>query len=205
MSLFFRSALRASTALPSTASTSRIATSLITLQRYNSTLPPTPPPTTSELFPSPSGSSSSSNTQSQEKTKSALSSLRFEIPSSSSSSTGTGSGSGSGSASSSSSSTDPNVEDWWTIASRRNHIGYPNTVYTGRSILVPRGGEFNTAYRRLNGLLRNGNMKKELRLGEFYEKPSVRKRRLLSERHRRRFKEMVRTKVQQVISMRSRG
>ncbi|KAK8854553.1 ribosomal protein S21 [Kwoniella newhampshirensis] len=199
MLMLFRSALRASTT-STVASTSRVvlaAPSFVPSSlRYNSTLPPSPP-TSSSLFPSSSSTpTSTSNSSGKE---SALSSLRFEIPPASSSSS-----SGNGSQSSLSSS-DPNAESWWIEASARNSLGYPMTTYSGRSILVPRGGEFISAYKRLGGLLRNSNMKKELRLGEFYEKPSVRRRRLLSERHRRRFKEMVRTKVQQVISMRSRG
>lgn len=47
------------------------------------------------------------------------------------------------------------------------------------------------AYKRMQGVMRMGNMKKEAKLNEFHEKPSVRRRRLRSERHRRRFKEMV--------------
>lgn len=43
----------------------------------------------------------------------------------------------------------------------------------------------------MQGVMRMGNMKKEAKLNEFHEKPSVRRRRLRSERHRRRFKEMV--------------
>jgi len=52
--------------------------------------------------------------------------------------------------------------------------------------------------------LGRNSIKKELRLGEFYEKPSDRKRRLAMERHRRRFQELVRQKVRLVQTIRSR-
>jgi ribosomal protein S21 len=49
--------------------------------------------------------------------------------------------------------------------------------------------------RRLSGLLARTGVKKYVRRSEFYEKPSERKRRLGTERHRRRFQEMVSDRV----------
>ncbi|ODN77756.1 ribosomal protein S21 [Cryptococcus amylolentus CBS 6039] len=108
---------------------------------------------------------------------------------------------------------DPTSEDWWMHFSskpsdaslHRSSSGLPSKYFSGRSIALTRGGDFMQGYRRLQSVVRSGNMKKEARLNEFYEKPSLRRRRLRSERHRRRFKEMVRTKVQQALAMRSKA
>jgi ATP-dependent RNA helicase MSS116 len=62
--------------------------------------------------------------------------------------------------------------------------------YSGRSVQT-RDGNFAMAYRRLSGILGRNRIKKELRLGEHHEKGSERRRRLKSERHRRRFAELV--------------
>lgn len=71
--------------------------------------------------------------------------------------------------------------------------GYPGNQFSGRQLLkgADRYFEFGVAYRRLNRKLIDSNVRRELQLGEFYEKPGDRKRRLRSERHRRRFQEMV--------------
>ncbi|WVO14430.1 ribosomal protein S21 [Cryptococcus depauperatus] len=105
------------------------------------------------------------------------------------------------------SSSDPLSESWWIALTRKDSDSqYPSKFYSGRSLEVLRGSNaFLTTYKRLQGVMRNGNMKKEAKLNEFYEKPSVKRRRLRSERHRRRFKEMVRSKVQQAMAMRNRA
>ncbi|OCF32644.1 ribosomal protein S21 [Kwoniella heveanensis CBS 569] len=209
MSFLARSALALRAVSAPTSSSSRAAlipiSPLVVARslRFNSTLPPPPsassspetalPPKSSELF----GSSNVSDVGAGVRTGTPnFQNLKFDIPSSSSSSL----------LGSSSSSNDP--EAWWRERSNQaaqEKKGYPTTISTGRSIPVSRNGDFMTAYKRLQGLIRNSNLKKEARLTEYHEKPSVRRRRLISERHRRRFKEMVRTKVQQVISMRHRG
>ncbi|WVR09386.1 ribosomal protein S21 [Kwoniella sp. DSM 27419] len=194
MSMFFRSTLRA------TASSSRpllptFTPLAIARSRYNSTLPPSPPASSSgssDLPANPSSSSATPTRTGNPASADPFRSLKIEVPG--------------GSSTLVSASSDPDA--WWRKLSkvRQEQLrGYPTSTSTGRSVFLPRGGDLSTALRRLNGLLRNSNMKKELRLGEFHEKPSVRRRRLISERHRRRFREMVRTKVQQVISMRNRG
>ncbi|AFR96666.1 ribosomal protein S21 [Cryptococcus neoformans C23] len=108
---------------------------------------------------------------------------------------------------------DPTSEDWWMTLSKKSHYNtfsstksfHPTKYFSGRSIELNRGTDFLVAYKRMQGVMRMGNMKKEAKLNEFHEKPSVRRRRLRSERHRRRFKEMVRSKVQQALAMRSRA
>jgi ribosomal protein S21 len=46
-------------------------------------------------------------------------------------------------------------------------------------------------YRRLQGVMSRSGVRRDLRLGEFHEKSSDRRRRVESERHRKRFQEMV--------------
>ncbi|WWC71297.1 mitochondrial 37S ribosomal protein bS21m [Kwoniella pini CBS 10737] len=197
MSFLIRSTLR--NISNSSSSSSRITIPLIDSIRFNSTLPsssssneittntplpPSPPPKSGELFSKPS---------SKTITNDSFSKLRFDNLSENNNN-----------------NNDETIDDseiWWkklSINSNSYNFGFPTNISTGRSITVPKGGEFNSSYKRLQGLLRQSNLKKELRLQEFHEKPSVKRRRLISERHRRRFKEMVRTKVQQVVSMRNR-
>jgi ribosomal protein S21 len=52
-------------------------------------------------------------------------------------------------------------------------------------------GDVVGAIRRLNGMLGRTGVKKHVRRGEYYEMPSEKRRRVASERHRRRFQEMV--------------
>ncbi|WVQ68516.1 ribosomal protein S21 [Kwoniella botswanensis] len=195
MSFLFRTSLRV--AASSTPSSSRLTLPALSIAiRHNSTIPTSSssgessPPKSGELF-SPHSSSSSSNSKNLFQSN-GFSKLKFD-PISSSASEGKGQGE------------DSDGEAWWRQLSKNAKTGFPTTPSTGRSIVVSRGGDFQTSYKRLQGLLRQSNLKKELRLQEYHEKPSVRRRRLISERHRRRFKEMVRTKVQQVVSMRNRG
>ena len=53
-------------------------------------------------------------------------------------------------------------------------------------------------YRSLMATLRRNNVRRELKLTERYEKPNQMRRRKRSERHRRRFADMIRKKVQLV-------
>ncbi|WWC90427.1 ribosomal protein S21 [Kwoniella dendrophila CBS 6074] len=214
MAFLFRTTLRA------TASSSKsVLPSFININtsiRLNSTLPntsessssspssssnaPSTPPTSGQLFSNLSG------TTGKRDLREGFSKLRFD-PLINSSSLSQDNDEGDKIYGSNSNNNSSERENWWIKASRTSQDlgGYPTNQSTGRSILVTKNGEFLTAYKRLQGLLRQSNLKKELRLQEFHEKPSVKKRRLLSERHRRRFKEMVRAKVQQVVSMRNRG
>lgn len=63
--------------------------------------------------------------------------------------------------------------------------------YSGRSVEVTSFRPVAAALGRLNRTLNQNNVKKELRLEERFEKPNAKRRRLKSERHRRRFAEMV--------------
>ena len=77
----------------------------------------------------------------------------------------------------------------------------PATPTTGRTVSAANSYGNNSAamlYRNLMGTLRRNNVRRELRLEERYEKPNQQRRRLRSERHRRRFADMIRKKVQLV-------
>lgn len=53
------------------------------------------------------------------------------------------------------------------------------------------GGDVGSAYKRLNKVLMENNVRRELKRGEYFEKGSDKRVRLNSERHRRRFKDAV--------------
>ena len=77
----------------------------------------------------------------------------------------------------------------------------PATPTTGRTVSAANSfGNSSAAmlYRNLMGTLRRNNVRRELRLEERYEKPNQKRRRLRSERHRRRFADMIRKRVQLV-------
>ncbi|TCD69715.1 hypothetical protein EIP91_006482 [Steccherinum ochraceum] len=96
------------------------------------------------------------------------------------------------------------MEEAW--ASRENHISHipkPQTAYSGRSVSV--GGSFNHAYMSLAKTLSANSFVYELRLAERHEKKGAKRRRLASERWRRRFANEVRKKVQLVNEIRRRG
>lgn len=63
--------------------------------------------------------------------------------------------------------------------------------YAGRSLNVTEFIPLQFALGRLGRVLTQNNVRKGLRLVERYEKPTDKRRRLKSERHRRRFAEMV--------------
>lgn len=73
----------------------------------------------------------------------------------------------------------------------------PTDSTTGRSVPVS-NGDVSTAYRLMSAVLNRNQIRKELRLGDRYEKPNQERRRKMSERHRRRFADMIRKKVQLV-------
>lgn len=76
----------------------------------------------------------------------------------------------------------------------------PVTPRTGRTVVMmgSQNGSTATLYRQLNAVLARNQVRRELRLGERYEKPNEKRRRKRSERHRRRFRDMVRKKIQLV-------
>lgn len=95
------------------------------------------------------------------------------------------------------------VNEWWkTISAKRDNYS-AGDQYLGRTINIPRGADFQKAYRQLNGIMRDANIKKDKLRQEFYEKPSEKRVRLASERHRRRFAQMVSTATRGACSGRS--
>lgn len=74
----------------------------------------------------------------------------------------------------------------------------------GRTVILDgRHVDVGRAMSSLNGILRRNEIRRELQLGDRYEKPNQKRRRLRSERHRRRFAHMVREKVK-LVSMKIR-
>ncbi|KAJ2493090.1 hypothetical protein IWW37_000917 [Coemansia sp. RSA 2050] len=74
----------------------------------------------------------------------------------------------------------------------------------GRAVPVT-NGQPATAYGRLNRILMENNVRRELFLRKRYEKPKYKRQRLRRESHARLFKEEVRRKVHLVMSMRNWG
>ena len=62
-------------------------------------------------------------------------------------------------------------------------------------------GSVAVLYKQLTATLNKNQVRRELALGERYEKPNQERRRKRSERHRRRFKDLVRQKVQLVSAL----
>jgi ribosomal protein S21 len=84
--------------------------------------------------------------------------------------------------------------DWWKT---RAHVHDPSrqlqvvSKLHGRSLPVRRGADFNSAFRQIKRLMNETGVKKQMRLGEYYEKPSEKRVRLSSERWRTKFAAMV--------------
>jgi ribosomal protein S21 len=96
-------------------------------------------------------------------------------------------------------------DKWWTslvsqgAGGSRTAPPQPGNQYSGRSIAVGRGGDVAGAFRKLSVRLSRTGLKADVRRSEYHEKPSEKKRRLASERHRRRFQEMVCCLLRRVI------
>ncbi|KAI9226513.1 MAG: hypothetical protein DHS80DRAFT_18641 [Piptocephalis tieghemiana] len=75
---------------------------------------------------------------------------------------------------------------------------------SGRSVNVP-NGNVDAAYGRLGRIVRDNNIRLELRRRQRYEKPNYRRRRLKSERFRRLFARVVGEKISMVMRMRKLG
>jgi len=84
------------------------------------------------------------------------------------------------------------------------YIRPPASPYNGRSVYVGRG-DLAGAYGSLTTILRRNTVPYELRMSDRHEKKGVKRRRLSSERWRRRFAHEVRKKVQLVNEIRARG
>ncbi|KAJ2760725.1 hypothetical protein H4S06_001582 [Coemansia sp. BCRC 34490] len=74
----------------------------------------------------------------------------------------------------------------------------------GRSVPVISGGPAKS-YARLNRIMMENNVRKELNLRKRYEKPKYKRQRLRFESHARRFKEEVGKKVKLVMRMKDWG
>ncbi|KAF8636471.1 hypothetical protein AX17_003287 [Amanita inopinata Kibby_2008] len=99
---------------------------------------------------------------------------------------------------------DPNAE-WARMskeASKSDHT--PMNAYSGRSVRVF-NGNLTDAFRKLDGILARNKVRAQLRLGERHEQKGAKRRRLSSERWRKRFAHEVRQKVQLVQKIRRRG
>ena len=81
---------------------------------------------------------------------------------------------------------------WWKDESRkRNGDSRIISKFHGRSLEIKRPGEFAQQYRALKRLINQTGLRKEVRLQEYYEKPSERRVRVASENHRKRFAAVV--------------
>ncbi|TXT09194.1 hypothetical protein VHUM_02668 [Vanrija humicola] len=98
----------------------------------------------------------------------------------------------------------PNADAWWRASNLTAGRGFPGTRFSGRSLPSRSGNDYAKAYSMLNYRLTAAKVRKEWKQAEYHETPSKRRVRLQSERHRRRFKEMIRERVQQVQLLRAR-
>ena len=84
---------------------------------------------------------------------------------------------------------------WWASLSTRrsNSRGYVLPKYSSRSFVVNarQKSGFKIAVSRMKRVLRDANIRKKVRLDQYHEVGSVKRRRLKSERHRRRFQALV--------------
>ncbi|WVQ81826.1 hypothetical protein IAT38_003953 [Cryptococcus sp. DSM 104549] len=179
-----------------------------TLRASSSRIPqPILAPALTAFLPRFNSSSPSSSSNSAPRKNNPFSRLVFDLPEARTPSSAAASAASSASAGGYTSSPNPeDAEAWWMTASRlaAARQGDCTKYYTGRSVATVSGGDYLSAYKRLQIHVRNGNLKREEKLNQHHEKPGLKRQRLASERHRRRFKAMVREKVQQVIAMRNR-
>ncbi|KAI9500264.1 hypothetical protein GGI25_001142 [Coemansia spiralis] len=85
-----------------------------------------------------------------------------------------------------------------------NSIANMGTKAIGRSVPVTAGGA-SKAYARLNRIITDNNVRRELNLRRRYEKPKYKRQRLRYESHARRFKKEVQKKVQLIMKMKDWG
>ncbi|KAG9011049.1 hypothetical protein FRB94_008970 [Tulasnella sp. JGI-2019a] len=82
----------------------------------------------------------------------------------------------------------------------------PN-AFSGRSVPITRSGSeaFAQGFRKLQGILRANNVYQTVRAQKRHEKKGVKRRRLASQTHRRKFAQLIRGKVALVQKYRARG
>ncbi|KLO18584.1 hypothetical protein SCHPADRAFT_993473 [Schizopora paradoxa] len=95
--------------------------------------------------------------------------------------------------------------DRWSLTSSNfmDRAAQPGNTYSGRSVEV-NDGDIGNAFRRLDAIMGRNNVWAELRKTR-HERKGEKRRRLESERWRRRFKEEVKKRVQMVLEIRRRG
>ncbi|KAL1407747.1 hypothetical protein Q8F55_007181 [Vanrija albida] len=98
----------------------------------------------------------------------------------------------------------PNADAWWRASTLTAGRAFPGTRFSGRSLPVRSGNMYSQTYQNLAMRLSVGNVRKDFKRFEYHETAAKRRVRLRSERHRRRFKEEVRQRVQQVQMLRAR-
>ncbi|KAI8642789.1 hypothetical protein BD408DRAFT_386617 [Parasitella parasitica] len=84
-----------------------------------------------------------------------------------------------------------------------NELSTSLDAYSGRS--MGSVSNPNIAYKRLNSILTQNNVRKELRANRYYEKPNVARRRKNIERNRKLFGAMIGKKVALIMQMKQRG
>ena len=114
------------------------------------------------------------------------------------------------------------VDDRWAESTRMERPliqGIPArpTPYSSRSVKVTNSilsqqrnpsasvSEIGTAWKKLHVVMAESNVKKELKRGERYEKPTLMRQRLASERHRRRFKVEVGRQISELMRLKKKG
>ncbi|KAI7859947.1 hypothetical protein BDC45DRAFT_563974 [Circinella umbellata] len=85
----------------------------------------------------------------------------------------------------------------------KNELATSLEPYSGRSIA--NFANPNAAYRRLNSILAQNKVRREVRANRYYEKPTVARRRQNIERNRKLFGAMVGKKVALIMQMKQRG
>lgn len=94
------------------------------------------------------------------------------------------------------------------LPSSISFLGSPKTQqpslapYTGRSLNV--FNNVNNTYRKLNSVIAQNNIRRELKSIEYYEKPNVARRRKKIEQNRKLFGALVRKKVALIMQMKQR-
>ena len=113
------------------------------------------------------------------------------------------------------------VDDRWASAIKLDRpvstVPARPTPYSSRSVKVTNSsssqlrnptasvGEIGTAWKKLHVVMAESNVKKELKRGERYEKPTLMRQRLNSERHRRRFKVEVGRQISELMRLKKKG
>ncbi|GJE95119.1 ribosomal protein S21/MRP21 [Phanerochaete sordida] len=96
-------------------------------------------------------------------------------------------------------------EIWASREPTVNNLNRPNGPFIGRSAYINPQTSLGQAYTKLRNTIRSNNLFREVKLQARHEKKGYKRRRLESERWRRRFAHEVRMKIQIVKEIRARG